>query len=241
MENSEVNALIDAFIGYREMLIPIQNDLHDFLETYDALKNDVMKIDKAFSGDVQGKLTEIYKTLSSQAEKSEALTRKVDEFLQSTTKYTDEVSKLMSMFETIQTKISAVNDIESKAEEQISKLDEILEEKKRNYDLKDLKNSLDKYNSNLQSVSEFINKDVAENIVENTKTIQEIRSGNANVISHLTEEKSTIQELTKNYQQSNELLKKILEKNDVNEAYIFDIMDKWAEERRVKTRTKWKK
>ena len=212
MENSEVNALIDAFIGYREMLVPIQNDMHDFLETYDALKNDVEKLDKAFSGDVQGKLSEIYKTLSSQAEKSEALTRKVDEFLKSTTKYTEEVSKLMSMFESIQTKISTVNDIETKAEEQISRLDEIIEEKKRNYDLKDLKNSLDKYNSNLQSVSEFINKDVAENIVENTKTIQEIRSGNANVISHLTEEKSTIQELTKNYQQSNELLKKILEK-----------------------------
>ena len=34
---------------------------------------------------------------------------------------------------------------------------------------------------------------------------------------------------------------KILEKNDVNEEYIFDIMDKWAEERRVKTKGKWKK
>ena len=156
MENSEVNALIDAFIGYREMLVPIQNDLHDFLETYDALKNDVSKIDKAFSGDVQGKLTEIYKTLSAQAEKSEALTRKVDEFLQSTNKYTEEVSKLMSMFEAIETRISAVNDIESKAEEQISRLDVILDEKRKNYDLKDLKNSLDKYNANLQSVSEFI-------------------------------------------------------------------------------------
>jgi chromosome segregation ATPase len=133
MENSEVNALIDAFIGYREMLVPIQNDMHDFLETYDALKNDVEKLDKAFSGDVQGKLTEIYKTLSSQAEKSEALTRKVDEFLKSTSKYTEEVSKLMGMFETIQTKISAVNEIETKAEEQISKLDDILEEKKRNF------------------------------------------------------------------------------------------------------------
>ena len=241
MENSEVNALIDAFIGYREMLVPIQNDMHDFLETYDALKNDVEKIDKAFSGDVQGKLTEIYKTLSSQAEKSEALTRKVDEFLKSTTKYTEEVSKLMSMFETIQTKISAVNDIESKAEEQISRLDDILEEKKRNYDLKDLKNSLDKYNANLQSVSEFINKDVAENIVENTKTIQEIKSGNTNVVTHLMEEKSSIEELSENYRATNALLKKILEKNDVNEEYIFDIMDKWAEERRVKTKNKWKK
>lgn len=241
MENSEVNALIDAFIGYREMLVPIQNDMHDFLETYDALKNDVEKIDKAFSGDVQGKLTEIYKTLSSQAEKSEALTRKVDEFLKSTSKYTEEVSKLMGMFETIQTKISAVNEIETKAEEQISKLDDILEEKKRNYDLKDLKNSLDKYNANLQSVSEFINKDVAENIVENTKTIQEIKSGNTNVVTHLMEEKSSIEELSKNYVETNALLKKILEKNDVNEEYVFDIMDKWAEERRVKTKGKWKK
>ena len=241
MENSEVNALIDAFIGYREMLVPIQNDMHDFLETYDALKNDVEKIDKAFSGDVQGKLTEIYKTLSSQAEKSEALTRKVDEFLKSTSKYTEEVSKLMGMFETIQTKISAVNEIETKAEEQISKLDDILEEKKRNYDLKDLKNSLDKYNANLQSVSEFINKDVAENIVENTKTIQEIKSGNTNVVTHLMEEKSSIEELSENYRATNALLKKILEKNDVNEEYIFDIMDKWAEDRRVKTKGKWKK
>ncbi|MBR3885026.1 MAG: hypothetical protein IKJ33_00975 [Clostridia bacterium] len=241
MENSEVNALIDAFIGYREMLVPIQNDMHDFLETYDALKNDVEKIDKAFSGDVQGKLTEIYKILSSQAEKSEALTRKVDEFLKSTSKYTEEVSKLMGMFETIQTKISAVNEIEDKAEEQISKLDEILEEKKRNYDLKDLKSSLDKYNANLQSVSEFINEDVAKNIVENTKTIQEIKSGNTNVVTHLMEEKSSIEELSKNYVETNALLKKILEKNDVNEEYIFDIMDKWAEERRVKTKSKWKK
>lgn len=236
MENSEVNALIDAFVGYREMLVPIQNDMHDFLETYDALRNDVEKIDKAFSGDVQGKLTEIYKTLSSQAEKSEALTRKVDEFLKSTSQYTEEVSKLMSMFESIQTKISAVNDIESKAEEQISRLDDILEEKKRSYDLKDLKNSLDKYNANLQSVSEFINEDVAKNIMENTKTIQEIKSGNTNVVTHLMEEKSSIEELSENYKATNALLKKILEKNDVNEEYIFEIIDKWAEDRKVKTK-----
>lgn len=240
MENSEVNALIDAFIGYREMLVPIQNDMHEFLETYDALKNDVQKIDKAFSGDVQGKLTEIYKSLSAQAEKSEALTRKVDEFLRSTTKYTDEITKLMTMFESVQEKISAVNELEEKAEEQISRLDVILDEKKRNYDLKDLKNSLDRYNSNLQQVSEFINKDVAENIVENTKTIQEIKSGNDNVVSHLKQEQSSIEELAANYQNSNELLKKILEKNDVNEEYIFDIMDKWAEERKVKHK-KWKR
>lgn len=238
MENSEVNALIDAFVGYREMLVPIQADMHEFLETYGALRNDVEKLDNAFSGDVQGKLSEIYKTLASQAEKSEELTRKVDQFLKSSSKYTEEVEKLMEMFASIQGRISAVNELEEKAEEQISRLDSIIEEKKRNYDLKDLKKSLDSYNANLQVVGDFINKDVADNIIANTNSIREIKEGNENVAKRLQDEKQSIDELAKAYQSSNELLKKIIEKNDVNEEYIFDVLDKWAEDRKVKIKKK---
>ncbi len=238
MENSEVNALIDAFVGYREMLLPIQADMHEFLETYGAMKNDVDKLNTAFSGDVQTKLSDIYKLLASQAEKSETLTRKVDEFLKSSNKYTEEVDNLISMFENIQKRISDVNELEEKAEEQIGKLDTIIEEKRRNYDLKDLKKSLDAYNANLQSVGDFINRDVADNIVSNTKSIQEIKSGHENIAKRLSEEKQSIDTLASAYVSSNELLKKIVEKNDVNEEYIFDILDKWAESRKVKTKRK---
>lgn len=236
MDNNEVNALIDAFVGYREMLVPIQTDMHEFLETYGAMKNDVDKLNTAFSGNVQGKLAEIYKLLESQAEKSEALTRKVDEFLKSTNKYTEEVDKLITMFQSIQGRISDVNELEAKAEEQIQKLDTIIEEKRRNYDLKDLKKSLDQYNSNLQSVGDFINKDVAENIISNTRFIQEIKSGNENIAKRLEEEKFSIDALATNYIESNNLLKTIVEKQDVNEEYIFDILDRWAESRKVKTK-----
>ncbi len=238
MENSEVNALIDAFVGYREMLLPIQADMHEFLETYGAMKNDVDKLNTAFSGDVQTKLSDIYKLLASQAEKSEALTRKVDEFLRSSNKYTEEVDNLISMFENIQKRISDVNELEEKAEEQIGKLDAIIEEKRRNYDLKDLKKSLDAYNANLQSVGDFINHDVADNIVSNTKSIQEIKSGHENIAKRLEAEKQSIDTLASAYVSSNELLKKIVEKNDVNEEYIFDVLDKWAESRKVKTKRK---
>ena len=234
MDNNEVNALIDAFVGYREMLVPIQTDMHEFLETYGALKNDVDKLNTAFSGDVQGKLSEIYKNLASQAEKSEELTRKVDQFLKSSAKYTEEVDSLIAMFKSIQDRISAVNEIEAKAEDQIGRLDSIIEEKRRNYDLKDLKKSLDAYNSNLQTVGDFINKDVAENIIENTNSIKEIKEGNQSIAKRLEEEKKSVDELVETYKSSNELLKKIVEKQDVNEAYIFDILDKWAEDRKVK-------
>lgn len=236
MENNEVNELIDAFIGYREMLTPIQANLHEFLETYSALKSDVDKLNSAFSGDVQAKLSEIYKVLESQAAKSEELTRKVDQFLNSSNKYTEEVGKLINMFESINSRISSVNEIEAKAEEQIGKLDTIIEEKKRSYNLKDLEKSLDNYNNNLQQVSDFINKDVAENIMTNTKSIQSIKDGNDNIVKALADEKKSIEGLIENYKTSNELLKKVVEKEDVNEEYIFDLLDKWAESRKVKTK-----
>ena len=234
MENSEVNALIDAFGGYREMLVPIQADMHEFLETYGALRSDVDKLNSAFSGDVQARLSEIYKNLAAQAEKSEELTRKVDQFLKSSEKYTEGVSNLISMFNSIEKRISSVNELEAQAEEQIGKLDTIIEEKRRSYDLKDLKKSLDAYNANLQTVGDFINKDVAENIIENTNSIREIKAGNENIAKRLEEEKQSIDVLAETYKSSNALLKKIVEKEDVNEEYIFDILDKWAESRKVK-------
>lgn len=236
MDNNEVNALIDAFVGYREMLVPIQSDLHEFLSTYEALKNDLQKMDTAFSGDVQKKLTEIYSSLSSQAEKSAELTRKVDQFLQSSNRYTEEVNKLISTFESISGRISSVNELEAKAEEQIGKLDTILDEKRRSYNLKDLEKSLDQYNANLQNVSDFINKQVAENIIENTRSIQSVKDGNENIAKRLEEEKKSVDDLVGGYKSSNELLRKIVENQDVNEEYIFDIIDRWAESRKVKTK-----
>jgi methyl-accepting chemotaxis protein len=234
MDNNEVNALIDAFVGYREMLVPIQADMHEFLNTYVAMKNDVDKLDEAFSGDVQAKLSEIYKLLASQAEKSEELVRKVDQFLRMSGKYTEGVENIISKFESVQARLSVVDDLEKRAEDQIGKLDTIIEEKRRNYDLKDLKKSLDAYNANLQTVGDFINKDVAENIIENTNSIKEIKDGNQSIAKRLEEEKKSVDELVETYKSSNELLKKIVEKQDVNEAYIFDILDKWAEDRKVK-------
>lgn len=236
MDNNEVNALIDAFVGYREMLVPIQADLHEFLTTYEALRSDVQKMDEAFSGDVQKKLSEIYSSLSSQAEKSAELTRKVDQFLQSSNRYTEEVNKLISTFENISSRISSVNEIEAKAEEQIGKLDTILDEKRRSYNLKDLEKSLDQYNANLENVSDFINKQVAENVIESSKSIQSIKDGNENIAKRLEEEKKSIDDLAGEYKASNELLRKIVESQDVNEEYIFDIIDRWAESRKVKTK-----
>ena len=145
METKEVDSLIEAFVGYREMLVPIQSELHDFLMTYDALKDSVDKLRTSFSDDAKEKLNEIYKSLSSQAKKSEEMSLKVDEFLKSSAKYTEGLNRLVSTFEGINDKLSSVNEIEAKAEEQIGKLEELIEEKRKNYNLKELQRSLEQF------------------------------------------------------------------------------------------------
>ena len=58
--------------------------------------------------------------------------------------------------------------------------------------------------------------------------------------AHLQEiiSEKSIDDLVLTYASSNELLKKIAQKQDVNEEYIFDILDRWAEDRKVKHKKK---
>ncbi len=238
METKEVESLIEAFVGYREMIVPIQGELHEFLTTYDALKDSVDKLRTSFSDDAKDKLSEIYKTLSSQAKKSEEMANRVDEFLSSTNKYTEGLNKLVLTFEDISDRLSGMNEIERQAEEQIGKLEELIEEKKKNYNLKELQRSLEVYNANIEATSDFINKDIAESVVESAKMVQSIKDGSENIVKYLEDEKKNVAELSQNYLASSELLRKIIEKNDVNEEYIFDILDKWADSRKVKHKKK---
>lgn len=235
MENKEeISSLINAFVGYRDMLVPIQSDLNEFLGTYTALRADIDKLSNSFSNDAKSKLDEIYKSLAVQAQKSEELTRKVDQFLRSSTKYTEEVDKLISTFEGIETRIKSVNEIEAKAEAQISKLEGIIDEKKKSYNLKDLEKSMDNYSNNLKAVGDYVNNEIAEKIVTNGNVIQSIKDTSENIVIKLKEEKKSIDDLIESYKTSNDLLKKVVENNDVNEEYVFDIIDRWAESRNIK-------
>lgn len=233
MDNHDARVLIDAFKAYRDLLEPIQESLHDFAQTYDSLRSDIGKLNTAFEGDIQGNLDKIYKNLSRQAETASDLSGRIDQFVKVTAKYTADFARLVGLLEKTEERLKAVNELEAKAEEQIGKLDAILEEKKRNYNVRELQKTLDAYNANVQKVSEFINKDVAEALADNYKKLDGIRTGGDNLAKLIESENSKVETLLATYTSTNELLKRAVEKEDLNEAYIFDILDKWAERRKV--------
>jgi uncharacterized protein YukE len=225
-------------MGYRDLISPIQKNLSDFVQTFEFIRFDIEKLNTAFEGDMKGNLDKIYKNLSRQAEQASDLFQRIDTFVGLTEKYTQDVTRLVDIFEKVEKRIKAVNELEQRAEEQIARLDELVEEKKKSYNIKELQRTLENYNANVQKVSEFINKDVAESLNENYKKLESIKRENEVLSKRIEEEHTNVEILLTTYTATNELLKKITEKQDVNQAYIFDILDKWAEERKIKTKKK---
>ena len=234
MENNEIKSLIEAFKSYRDLITPIEQNLREFSLSFEGIQGDIKNLNENFDGGIKNKLTQIYKELSSQADKAKTLASQVDTFLSTTSRYIYAVDNLVDICSRIENKMTTVNQIEKKAEEQIEKLDLIVEEKRKTYDIKQLERNLENYNVGVQKVSEYINKDIAEALRNNSSQISQIKDNNENILSAIIEEKGSIEQLTNSYLESNKLLKKVVESNDVNIEYIFDILDRWAEDRKIK-------
>ncbi|NCA91668.1 hypothetical protein EOM82_00220 [bacterium] len=234
MDNNDVKTLVEAFRGYRDLLSPIQASLSDFTDTYQQMRGDIDRLNTSFSGDLKGNLESIYKNLAAQADKAADLSNRIDQFVRMTGKYTTDINRLAVALEKAEKSLTAVNELEARAEEQIGKLDAILEEKKKNYNVKELQRNLENYNENVQKVSEFINKDVAESLTQSNKKLEEIRLGNENLTKRLEEENKNLQTLLESFEATGTFIKKAVDSNSVNESYIFEMLDKWAEERKVK-------
>ena len=236
MESNQIKELISSFKEYRDLLTPIEQNLKSFSMSFDSIKDDIQNLNSGFDGSLQAKLDKIYKELSMQAEKAKTLTHEVDKFMLTTNKYISGVDNLITLLIKIEDKIKTVDYVESKAEAQIEKLNTIIDEKRKNYDIKQLEKNLETYNMGVEKVSDYINKDVAETLKTSSQKISSIQDKNNSIFETILEEKESIDKLVESFTSSSKLLKKIVEANDVNEQYIFEILDKWAEDRKVKTK-----
>ena len=236
MDNNEVKNLIATFKEYRDLLTPIEQSLKEFSISFESIGTDLKNLNSSFDGNIQNKLNQIYKELSNQADKAKTLSAQVDSFSNSTNRYISAVDRLLGLLSKVEEKINIVDQIQDTAESQIERLNTIIEEKKKTYDLKQLEKNLENYNIGVQKVSEYINKDVVDTLKANNNMISLIQDKNNSVYHALLEEKTSIEKLIENYTASNNLIKKVVENNDVNEQYIFEILDKWAEDRHVKTK-----
>lgn len=234
MENNEIKELIASFKEYRDLISPIEQNLRAFSMSFENIRQDIQNLNSDFDGSLQIKLDKIYKELASQADKAKTLSLQVDKFSNATSRYISGVDSLVDICGRIEERLVAVDTLQIKAEAQIEKLELIMEEKRKTYNIKQLEKSLENYNIGVQKVSEYINKDIADVLKTSNEMIGQIQDKNKSIFESVIEEKGSVDKLVESFDASNKLLKKIVENNDVNEQYIFEILDRWAEDRKLK-------
>ncbi len=237
-DTKELNELIESFISYRNLLLPLQENLKQVASSYQSIKDDLGLIERTLGGNVAGQLDKIQSTLLMQAKSGKELTEKIGAYAESGDKFAKSVAALNQSFSLVTEKLQAVTEIENAAENLIAKLDGIINEKRANYNLKDLQKSLDSYNKNVERISEFINKDVASVMQENARKIEELRKQNELLSATVGKQGESVAELTAVYSATSSLLRKTVESGSVNEEYLFDAFDKWAADRKVKIKKK---
>ena len=236
-ENS-IKELIDSFISYRNLIAPLQDSLHVVSKSYEEIRNDLDNLNKSFSGNASNQLEKVHATISAQAKSGQELGRKIEEYAASSEKYAQAVNDMSSRFSDVANRIDSLEKIEKSAQSQLAQIDNIINEKRSSYNLKELQKSLDGYNKNVEKISDFINRDIAAVLKQNADKIETIRKENQELSAAVAEQGKDITLLISEFTQTSALLKRLVEGSTVNEEYLFDAFDKWAADRKVKTKKK---
>ena len=236
-ENS-IKELIDSFVAYRNLIAPLQESLRSVSKTYEEIRNDLDNLTKSFSGNAVNQLEKVHATLNAQAKSGEELGKRIEQYASSGEKYADAVKGMSSSFSEVVNRIDSLSEIEKSAESQLAKIDALITEKRSSYNLKELQKSLDGYNKNVEKISDFINKDIASVLKQNADKIEAIRKENEELSAVVAEQGKGIATLVSEFSETSALLKKLVEGSTVNEEYLFDAFDKWAEDRKVKIKKK---
>ncbi len=235
-DDKQIKELIDSFIEYRNVLAPLQESLRALTATYVAVKGDLDALNGVLSGGAAGQLDRVHSALASQAKSGQELIKKIDEYAASGDRYAQAADGLTKKISETAESLEALNRIERSAEEMLSRLDALISEKRASYNLKELQKSLDGYNKNVEKIADFINKDVATVLKENADKIEAIKRENERLSAIVAGQSESIAALTSTYAETSALLRKSVEGGSVNQQYLFDAFDRWAQDRKVKTK-----
>ena len=238
MNDNSIKELIDSFIAYRNLIAPLQDSLNSVGKAYEEIRNDLDNLSKSFSGNAASQLEKVHSTLNAQAKSGQELTRRIEEYAASGEKYAQSVENMSARFSEVVNRIDSLSEIEKSAQAQLARIDALIADKRSSYNLKELQKSLDGYNTNVEKISAFINKDIASVLKQNADKIEAIRKENQELSTAVAEQGKDIATLITEFSATSALLKKLVEGSTVNEEYLFDAFDKWAADRKVKIKKK---
>lgn len=221
LKSEVLTQIINHFAEERELLSQSVQGIEEFVKTYTELK--------IFLDDFKGKENiNVSDNLSNINKELNAMNEIVNSY---NSNLSGKYKKLQEDFDQLLKKYQTLETSQKKLTNFVDKIDNFMQVLTK-LDLNEMAASLNNNQTKVEKLNALVEKDLKEQIEKNNKNVQSVIISFKQFIEASKKQQTEVNKIAQETKVTNDLLKEMSKSNNINQAVLFELMDKWAEERK---------
>lgn len=220
-KNEILTQIINHFVEERELLTQSVKGIEEFTSTYSELKTFL----DDFKGNTNISVSDNLSTIGNELNLINTTVNNYNENL------SDKYKTLQEDFGKLLKKYESLTTSQDKLTNFIGKIDKFMQVL-TNFDLNKIITNLNESQTKVESLIDLVETDLKNQIETNNTQIKNAINSFNLFIETSKNQQTAVEEIAQETKATNALLQKMSKSNNINEAVLFELMDKWSEERK---------
>lgn len=220
-KSKALDQILDHFAEERDLLSKTVKGIEEFASSYKEIKTILDEFKGEDNLSVSNSLLNINSELISIDESVKNYNTNLAE------KYTEITEDFKNLFKKYDVLLESQKELTSF----IEKIDNFMETL-NSLNMNEIINSLNENERKVERLNELVEKDLKEQIKHNNEVVGKVVTVFDEFIKTNNQQQMNVKQIADETQATNKLLKELSKSNNINEGVLFELMDKWAEDRK---------
>lgn len=233
IKNEEIQKLIETFVMQTQEMKKVNENLNNFLSVFSVAKERIEKLEIKQDSNITNEIEELSKRVNQVNNQSEILSNNFADYIALSEKFNETILSLGNRFSELENKITKLEQTESNITSSLKKLDTISEDVSH-FRVDSLTEKLSLFDNVVSEVKNSLNGKVSENLEKNNSIMLSLQKDFNEKLSKINSTGSSLEKIAEQSTTTNAVLNKILDKNEIDKSYLYDLLDEWSESRKLK-------
>ncbi len=233
IKNEEIQKLIETFVMQTQEMKKVNENLNNFLSVFSVAKERIEKLEIKQDSNITNEIEELSKKVNQVNNQSEILSNNFADYIALSEKFNETILSLGNRFSELENKITKLEQTESNITSSLKKLDTISEDVSH-FRVDSLTEKLSLFDNVVSEVKNSLNGKVSENLEKNNSIMLSLQKDFNEKLSKIDSTGSSLEKIAEQSTTTNAVLNKILDKNEIDKSYLYDLLDEWSESRKLK-------
>ncbi|MCK9575117.1 MAG: hypothetical protein WCX32_04715 [Clostridia bacterium] len=224
----EIADLIGEFTNHTKVIETVNENFTNFMHAYKQIKESLEKLNI----DIKSKQN-IEKAMNDLVDKGTLLVGDITVLSQKVNKLESLINPIAEQIENLNTSFKKLINFDENVQailNSVSKTNETIDK----LDLKQITTTLESYNQKMEQTKTIFEQDVKKAFNTNNARIDYMLKDVSSIVKNADSANTHLEELVKQQVELQTIISKLVDKNTFQMEYLYDVLDKWAEERKVK-------